>query len=106
MSLLLSDQSRLLALFIAAILLWCVESQVPLYRYERHRLRRALPNIGFTVLLILTNLALSVVTASVANFANSKRLGLFSLLATPTWLTAVRHYGVGSVYIFRARFDA
>lgn len=89
MSLLLSDQSRVLALIIGAAVLWCVESQVPLYRYERHRLRRALPNIGFTVLLILTNLALSVVTASVAHFADSKRLGLFFLLAVPSWLTAL-----------------
>jgi sterol desaturase/sphingolipid hydroxylase (fatty acid hydroxylase superfamily) len=88
-SLLLSDQTRLLALFIGAIVLWCVESQVPLYRDQRHRLRRVLPNIGLTGLLILTNLALSVVTASVANFANSKRLGLFFLLGTPIWLTAL-----------------
>jgi len=97
-SLLLSDQSRLLALLIGATVLWCVESQVPLYRYERHRLRRALPNIGFTVLLILTNLGLSVVTASVADFANSKRLGLFFVLAMPSWVAAL--FGIMALDLF------
>jgi hypothetical protein len=48
---LLSDQSRLLALIIGAAVLWCVESQMPLYGYEKHRLHRALPNIALTVLL-------------------------------------------------------
>jgi sterol desaturase/sphingolipid hydroxylase (fatty acid hydroxylase superfamily) len=85
----LSDQSRLLALIIGATVLSCVESLVPLYGYGRHRLRRALPNISLTVLLVVTNLALSVVTAGVANFGTNERLGLFFLVALPPWLTAV-----------------
>lgn len=59
MSFLLSAQSRLLGLIIATIVLWSIESLLPLYRYEKYRLRRALPNIAFTVLLVLTNLLLS-----------------------------------------------
>ena len=61
----------------------------PRYGYDKHRLRRALPNIALTVLLVLTNLALSVVTAGVANFAYSERLGLFYLFTMPPSLTAV-----------------
>ena len=89
MSQLLSDQSRLLALMIGAAVLWCVESLVPLYSYDKRRLRRALPNISFTALVIVTNLALSVVIALVANFAGNERIGLFFLFAMPSWLTAL-----------------
>ena len=60
---LLSDQSRLVALIIGCAVLWTFESMLPLYRCEPRRLRRALPNIALTVLLVLTNLALSFVTA-------------------------------------------
>jgi sterol desaturase/sphingolipid hydroxylase (fatty acid hydroxylase superfamily) len=95
---LLSDQSRLLALIIGATVLWCVESLMPLYGYEKHRLHRALPNIALTVLLVATNLALSVVTGSVANFANSMRLGLFFLFSLPSWLTTL--FGIMALDLF------
>jgi hypothetical protein len=62
---LLSDQSRLVALIIGCAVLWTLESMLPLYRYEPRRLRQALPNIGLTFLLVLTNLALSFLTAGV-----------------------------------------
>jgi hypothetical protein len=54
---LLSDQSRLLALVIGCAVLWTVETWLPLYRYEPRRWRRALPNVVLTSLLVLTNLA-------------------------------------------------
>ena len=98
MSPLLSDQSRLLALIIGATILWCVESLGPLYGYEKHRLRRAFPNIALTVLLVVTNLALSVITAAVADFGNNERLGLFFLLAMPSWLTAL--FGIMALDLF------
>lgn len=98
MSPLLSDQSRLLALIIGAAVLWCIESLIPLYDYEKRRLRRAQPNIALTVLLVVTNLALSVVTASVANFAYSKRLGLFFLFALPSWLSTL--FGIMALDLF------
>ena len=94
----LSDQSRLLALIIGATILWCVESLGPLYGYDKHRLRRAVPNIALTALLIVTNLALSVITAAVANFANSERLGLFFLFALPSWLTTL--FGIMALDLF------
>jgi len=70
MQLWFSDQSRLLALAAVCALLWSLESLVPLNPYERYRLRRALPSIALTVLLILTNLALSVASAQLAAFTN------------------------------------
>ena len=98
MSPFLSDQSRLLALIVGAAVLWCIESLIPIYVYEKHRLRRALPNIALTSLLVVTNLALSVVTASVANFAYSKGLGLFFMFALPSWLSTL--FGVMSLDLF------
>ena len=83
MSVLLSAQSRLLGLIIGTAILWTIESLLPLYRYEKHRLRRALPNIAFTVLLVLTNLSLSFATACVANFVRDKRIGVFFLFDMP-----------------------
>jgi sterol desaturase/sphingolipid hydroxylase (fatty acid hydroxylase superfamily) len=71
---------------------------MPLYGYEKHRLHRALPNIALTVLLVATNLALSVVTGSVANFANSMRLGLFFLFSLPSWLTTL--FGIMALDLF------
>src|SRR6185503_17491311 len=43
---LLSDQSRLLALIIGCAVLWRLESLIPLYRYQPRRWRRALPNLA------------------------------------------------------------
>jgi sterol desaturase/sphingolipid hydroxylase (fatty acid hydroxylase superfamily) len=43
-------------------------------------------------------LALSVVTASVANFANSKRLGLFFLFSLPSWLPTL--FGIMALDLF------
>lgn len=84
MSVLLSPQSRLLALIIVGSVLWTLESLLPHFRFEKHRLRRALPNIVFTVLLVLTNLSLSFATAGVSSFVTSKEIGLFFLFRTPS----------------------
>jgi sterol desaturase/sphingolipid hydroxylase (fatty acid hydroxylase superfamily) len=89
MSFVLSDELRLVALIIGCAVLWSVESLLPLYRYENHRLRRALPNIGLTVLLVLTNAALSFATAGISNLVTSRKFGFLFLLTTPTWLTGL-----------------
>ena len=52
----LTDQTRLMALVALCTLLWSLESIVPLYRYQDSRVRHALPNVGLTLMLILTNL--------------------------------------------------
>ena len=98
MSVLLSPQSRLLGLTIGTTILWTIESLLPLYRYEKHRLRRALPNIAFTVLLVLTNLLLSFVTACVANFVVDKRIGVFFLFEVPSVLAVL--FGVMALDLF------
>lgn len=89
MALLLSPQARLLALIIGSTVLWTLESLLPLYRYEKHRLRRALPNLVFTVMLVLTNLSLSFATAGVANFVTSKQIGLVFWFQIPSGLVVL-----------------
>ena len=75
-----SDQIRVLLLILGCAALWSLESLVPLYRFGDGRLRRALPNIGLTALLLVTNLALSFATAwAAASFA----------LDLPAWLHAI-----------------
>ena len=58
-----SEPVRVLFLIFGCTILWSLESVVPLYRAGEDRLRRALPNVGLTVLLLLTNLALSFAVA-------------------------------------------
>jgi sterol desaturase/sphingolipid hydroxylase (fatty acid hydroxylase superfamily) len=89
MSFLLSTQSRLLVFIIGSTVLWTIESLLPLYRFEKPRLRRALPNIGFTILLVLTNLLLSFATAAVANFVMNKEIGVLYSVDIPFGLTAL-----------------
>jgi sterol desaturase/sphingolipid hydroxylase (fatty acid hydroxylase superfamily) len=81
-----SDQIRLLVLVISCAVLWSAESLVPLYVFQSNRLRRALPNISLSVVLVVTNLGLSVATSSIADFMISNRLGLLSLFELPAWL--------------------
>ncbi len=85
----LSSQSRLLALVILCTVLWSLESAIPLYKYKKHRLRRAVPNLTLTVLLVLMNLVLSFASANVAGFSENRGMGLFLLLKLPSWSTAV-----------------
>ena len=67
---------RFLLLVVGCAVLWSLESIVPLYRF-RDRLRHALPNVALTLLVLLTNLALSFTAA----FASSLRS-----VALPAWL--------------------
>ena len=84
-----SDQTRLLVLVISCAGLWCAESVLPLYVYDRQRLRRAVPNIALAVILVLTNLALSFAAATVANVAIQKEIGLLFLLHPSPWLLPI-----------------
>src|SRR2546423_10828266 len=76
----LSEQGRLSVLIILCTLLWTLESIIPLYRYGRDRLPHVFPNIMLALLLILTNLALSVGSARLAAFTANNGIGLFFLL--------------------------
>jgi sterol desaturase/sphingolipid hydroxylase (fatty acid hydroxylase superfamily) len=76
---LLTDQVRLLVLVGLCGFLWSLESIVPLYRYQNSRVRHALPNVALTMILVLTNLALSFSSAYLAGFTVRLGVGLFPL---------------------------
>src|SRR5215212_2592490 len=98
MNILFSDSSRVLLLIVGCAVLWSLESVIPLYRLGEGRVRRALPNVGLTVLLLLTNLALSFVAAGVAGFAVSHRVGLLFLLQLPAWANVIA--GIAALDLF------
>lgn len=81
----LTDQTRLLLLVGLCGLLWSLESVVPLYRYQNSRMRHALPNVSLTLILVLTNLALSFSSAYLAAFTVRNRVGLLALVVLPLW---------------------
>jgi sterol desaturase/sphingolipid hydroxylase (fatty acid hydroxylase superfamily) len=95
---LLTDQMRLLALIGLCGLLWLLESIVPLYRYQDSRLRHALPNVALTILLVLTNLALSFSSASLVDLTVRHRVGLFFLADLSAWAQVV--FGVLALDLF------
>jgi sterol desaturase/sphingolipid hydroxylase (fatty acid hydroxylase superfamily) len=89
MNIALSEPIRVALLIGGCAVLWSLESMIPLYRVGDGRVRRALPNIGLTVLLLLMNLALSSVAAGAAGFAASRRIGVLFLLQLPAWMNAL-----------------
>ena len=84
-----TDQVRLLVLIVFCGLLWSLESIAPLYRYQNSRLRHALPNVLLTVLLVLTNLALSFSTAYLAGVTTQNGVGLFPFFGLPFWIQTI-----------------
>jgi sterol desaturase/sphingolipid hydroxylase (fatty acid hydroxylase superfamily) len=84
----ISDQVRLFVLVALCGLLWSLEYLIPLNRYD-HRLKRVLPNVALTVLLVLTNLLLSFWSAQVAGFIQTRQLGLFSFVKPSPVLLAI-----------------
>jgi sterol desaturase/sphingolipid hydroxylase (fatty acid hydroxylase superfamily) len=94
----LSDQTRLVALVGLCGFLWSLESIVPLYRYQNSRVRHALPNVALTLILVLTNLALSFSSAYLAEFTVRHGVGLFPLFSISIWLQAV--FGVVALDLF------
>lgn len=94
----LSDQTRLMSLVALCALLWSLESIVPLYRYQNSRVRHALPNVALTLILVLTNLALSFSSAYLAGFTVRHRVGVFSATDLSPWTQAV--FGVVALDLF------
>lgn len=78
---LFTDQMRLLILIGSCGILWSLESIVPLYRYQNNRIRHGIPNVGLTLILVLTNLALSFSSAYLANFTVRSGVGLLALFS-------------------------
>lgn len=63
--------AQVLVFITACAILWSLESAMPLYRFRGNRLRHALPNVALTLLVILTSVALSFVTAAAASYAKT-----------------------------------
>ena len=95
---LLSDQMRLQVRVALCGFLWSLESIIPLYGDQQSRVRHALPNVALTVILVLTNLALSFSSAYLAAFTVRNGVGLFFFLGLPVWIQAV--FGVLALDIF------
>jgi sterol desaturase/sphingolipid hydroxylase (fatty acid hydroxylase superfamily) len=75
-----SEPIRLVLLITLCTLLWSLESVVPLYNFKNGRLRHALPNVALTLILLLTNLALSFSSALTAEFAIRNGVGVLPLI--------------------------
>lgn len=94
----LSEQTRLSALILLCALLWTLESVAPLYRYGKNRLPHMVPNVVLALLLVLTNLALSVGTARLTAFTDRHEIGLFHLLEWSPLLIVI--FGVAALDFF------
>src|SRR5882762_5040702 len=94
----LSDQTRLIALVALCGFLWSLESIVPLYLYQNSRVRHAMPNVALTLILVLTNLALSFSSAYLAGFSVRNGVGLFSVFGISAWVQAF--FGVVALDLF------
>src|SRR5258705_10930497 len=95
---LLTDQMRLVILVGLCGLLWSLESIVPLYRYQNSRMRHAVPNVALTLILVLTNLALSFSSAYLAAFTVHNGVGLLALVVLPLWAQTL--IGVAAMDLF------
>jgi sterol desaturase/sphingolipid hydroxylase (fatty acid hydroxylase superfamily) len=82
----LTDRGRLAALLAACALLSSVELLIPLFRYHSGRLRRAVPNIILAAGVVLTNLALASVTASVSEIVIRRGIGFFAGTRLRPWI--------------------
>jgi sterol desaturase/sphingolipid hydroxylase (fatty acid hydroxylase superfamily) len=74
---------NVLPLVILCAVLWSFESVAPLFSF-RGRIAHALPNAGLTLLVLLTNLALSTAVATASRFA-----GTHVFAALPAWLQVI-----------------
>jgi sterol desaturase/sphingolipid hydroxylase (fatty acid hydroxylase superfamily) len=102
MNILFSDSSRVLLLIVGCAVLWSLESAIPLYRGGEGRFRRALPNVGLTALLLLTNFALSFVAAGVAAWVASHRVGLLLVLRLPAFANVIAGIAVLDLFAYVA----
>lgn len=82
-----TEQTRILLLVAACVVLWSAESLIPLYADRRQRLRHALPNIALAFLLVATNAALSYCSARISAYSVDHRIGLLAWTAAGTWVT-------------------
>jgi sterol desaturase/sphingolipid hydroxylase (fatty acid hydroxylase superfamily) len=101
MDLWLNDRLRLGLLLSVCALLASVEALLPLFQYRRGRLRRALPNLVLAGGVLLTNLSLASLTASLSAWVCRNNIGLLSgIRLHPGLLTAAAIVGLDlSAYV-------
>ena len=98
MPVVLTDQARLLMLIALCGVLWTLESIIPLYRFRNSRVRHAVPNVVLTILLVLTNLALSFSSAYVAALTDGNGVGLLTVFALSPLIDAL--IGIAALDLF------
>lgn len=89
MELWLSDRNRLAALLAACALLWSIEALVPLFQYQRGRLRRAVPNLMLALGVVVANLALASMTAALSAAVIRHNFGLLSGMHSHAWILLI-----------------
>jgi sterol desaturase/sphingolipid hydroxylase (fatty acid hydroxylase superfamily) len=89
MELFSNEQMRLILLVAICALIWSLESAIPLFQSQKNRVRHALPNVALTIILVLTNLALSFTTAYMCNISSQYQIGLFFLVGASGWIVAL-----------------
>ncbi|MFN3652180.1 MAG: sterol desaturase family protein [Armatimonadota bacterium] len=86
------DVSRLLQIqtvvsVLALVLLWLLETGLPLFVDRAHRLRHAARNLGVAGLnMAVLGLGFAAATAAAAGWAEAHRFGLLHRLSAPLWV--------------------
>jgi sterol desaturase/sphingolipid hydroxylase (fatty acid hydroxylase superfamily) len=75
-------------LILFCAVLASLEALVPLFRYQRGRFRRSVPNLALAAGVLLTNLVLTSGTAALAGMVTAKGFGVMRSLAGRPWLMA------------------
>lgn len=91
MNVVFSEPVRVALLIAGCAVLWSLESIIPLYSAGANRMRRALPNVGLTVLLLVTNLVLSFAAAWASTVSQRQT-------QMPVWLHALA--GIAALDLF------
>lgn len=98
MGLWLSDRNRLVFLLTACALLSSVEFLVPLFRFRQGRIRRALPNLLLAAAVVLMNLTVASVAASVSAMVTRHGIGLFAGMHLQRWIVLIA--GIAGLDLF------
>lgn len=81
----LSGTKTLLGIAVLLIL-WCVETWMPLFRERRHRVRHAGRNLSIAIInTAIIGLAFAGLTAMVAGWSHDRGIGLLHALNLPIW---------------------
>jgi len=89
MDLWLTDWARLIILLVACALLSSIELFIPLFRYRRGRLRRAVPNLLLSAGVLTVNLALASIAAGLCAVVTQQHVGLLAGTNVRPWILLV-----------------